>query len=159
FLGKRFFDQWNLGFNLAWELDFWGRFRRAIESDAASLDASVANYDDVLVTLLGDVAANYVQLRTLEQRIRYTEANAALQRETLRIVQARLEAKTISELDLDQARSTLAQTEAQIPELQIGLRQAGNQLCVLLGMPPEDLRARLGPADIPAAPAEVAVGI
>ncbi len=55
-----FFNQWNYGFNLNWELDFWGRFRRAIESDAANLNASVEDYDDVLVTLLGDVATNYV---------------------------------------------------------------------------------------------------
>src|SRR5262245_44876435 len=51
----RFFDQWNLGFTLAWELDFWGRFRRTIEAAADNLDASVENYDDVLVTLIGDV--------------------------------------------------------------------------------------------------------
>src|SRR3990167_9863307 len=53
-------EQWAYGFNLAWELDFWGRFRRAILSAEASLDASVFNYDDVLVTLLGDVASAYV---------------------------------------------------------------------------------------------------
>ena len=64
---SRFFSQWDYGFHLAWELDFWGRFRRAIESASAGLDASVEDYDGVLVTLLGDVATNYVQLRTLEQ--------------------------------------------------------------------------------------------
>src|SRR6185369_12780525 len=62
--GQNFFDQWNFGFNLAWELDFWGRFRRAIESADDTLDASVFNYDDVLVTLLGDVASDYVTVRT-----------------------------------------------------------------------------------------------
>src|SRR5438105_11007064 len=66
---KQFYGQWDFGFNLAWELDFWGRFRRAIEANLATLDASVEDYDAVLVTLLGDVAANYVQLRTIEQRI------------------------------------------------------------------------------------------
>ena len=64
-----FYGQWDYGFNLSWELDFWGRFRRAIESNAANLDASVEDYDDTLVTLLGDVATNYVQMRTLEGRI------------------------------------------------------------------------------------------
>src|SRR5207253_10399222 len=85
-VSKRFFSQWDYGFNLAWELDFWGRFRRAVEAANASLDASVEDYDAVLVTLLGDVAANYVQLRTFQQRIQYTEANVQLQRETLPIV-------------------------------------------------------------------------
>src|SRR5208337_4960195 len=80
---KRFYGQWNYGFNLSWELDFWGRLRRAIESDAANLNASVENYDDVLVTLLGDIATNYVTYRTNEQRIKYANENVALQQKTL----------------------------------------------------------------------------
>ena len=154
-----FYNQWNFGFNLNWELDFWGRFRRAIESDTANLDASVEGYDDVLVTLLGDVATNYVQMRTLEGRIQYTRANVELQRQTLTIAEARFKGGTTSQLDVYQARSTLEQTEAQIPELEISLRQTVVQLCILLGMPPEELRARLGPAPIPNAPVDVAVGI
>ena len=154
-----FYNQWNYGFNLSWELDFWGRFRRAIESDAANLDASVENYDDVLVTLLGDVATNYVQMRTLQDRIKIAEANVQLLRETLTITEARFRGQTISELDVFQARATLEQTEAQIQELQISLRQTITQLCILMGLPPEELQAKLGPAPIPTAPAEVAVGI
>jgi NodT family efflux transporter outer membrane factor (OMF) lipoprotein len=98
-------------------------------------------------------------MRTTEQRIKYFEDNVRVQRETLTIVDARFKASTISELDLDQARSTLAATEAAIPELEISLRQTINQLCVLLGMPPEELRARLGPGGIPTAPPDVVVGI
>ena len=56
-LADQFFSQWSFGFNLGWELDFWGRFRRAIRSSSDALDASVYNYDDVLVTLLGDTAS------------------------------------------------------------------------------------------------------
>jgi NodT family efflux transporter outer membrane factor (OMF) lipoprotein len=159
FIGAPFFNQWDFGFNLNWELDFWGRFRRAIESNAANLNASVEDYDATLVTLLGDVASNYVQMRTLQGRIEYTTANVRLQRETLTITEARFRGGTTSELDVYQARSTLEQTEAQIPELEISLRQIINQLCILLGMPPEELESRLGPAPIPTAPAEVAVGI
>lgn len=154
-----FFNQWNYGFNLNWELDFWGRFRRAIESDTANLNASVENYDDVLVTLLGDVAANYVEMRTFEGRIKFALDNVRLQRETLTITEARFRGGTTSELDVYQARSTLEQTEAQIPELEISLRQTVNQLCILMGMPPEELQSRLGQAPIPAAPPEVAIGI
>jgi NodT family efflux transporter outer membrane factor (OMF) lipoprotein len=159
FIAKRFFGQWDYAFNLAWELDFWGQFRRAIESSAASLDSSVENYDSMLVTLLGDVATNYAQLRTTEQRIKYAKQNVELQRQTLTLVDARFKAGTVSELDLDQAKSTLAQTEATIPALEISLRQFNNQLCILLGIPPEELRAKLGPAPILNAPPEVAVGI
>src|SRR5205085_3882555 len=87
FLANRFFSQFDLGFNLAWELDFWGRFRRAIEAASATLDASVENYDDVLVTLLGEVATSYVQMRTFEQRIEYAEQNVKIQEKTLKIAE------------------------------------------------------------------------
>ena len=87
---QRLYSQFDYGFNLSWELDFWGRLRRAIESDAATVDASVENYDDVLVTLLGDVATNYVTYRTTEQRIKYAKENVALQRKTLQIVEGQL---------------------------------------------------------------------
>ena len=82
-----------------------------------------------------------------------------LQQKTLTITEARFRGGTTSELDVYQARSTLEQTEAQIPEFEISLRQTCNNLCILLGMPPEDLQARLGPRPIPTAPPEVAVGI
>src|SRR6185369_17070948 len=94
FVGTRYFDQWDYGFNLAWELDFWGRFRRTIESADDNLDASVENYDDVLVTLLGDVASNYVTIRTLEERIKLARANVDLQRRTLEIAEARFRGGT-----------------------------------------------------------------
>jgi NodT family efflux transporter outer membrane factor (OMF) lipoprotein len=156
---KRWYGQWDLGFNLSWELDFWGRFRRAVEADSASLDASVENYDDVLVTLLGQVATTYANLRITEQRIKYAQENVALQRKTVTIAEAKFRNGTVTKLDPLQARSTLEQTEATIPELRISLRQYNNQLCTLLGIPPEELRAKLGPGPIPTAPVDVAVGI
>src|SRR5262249_58081404 len=109
----------------------WGRFRRAIEAADDSLDASVESYDAVLVTLLGDVASNYAQLRTLEQQLAYVRANVALQRESLSIAQARFKGGQATELDVDQAQSVLSQTESQIPQLEIAIRQASNRLCVL----------------------------
>jgi NodT family efflux transporter outer membrane factor (OMF) lipoprotein len=158
-IGPRFFDQWDYGFNLDWELDFWGRFRRAIESQSDTLDASVGDYDAALITLLGDIATNYAQMRTFEQRIVYAQRNIKVQQDTLDIVEARFKASTISELDLDQARSTLNATQATVSELEIGLRQSQNQLCTLLGIPPEDLMLRIGRGPIPTAPPDVVVGI
>ena len=113
----------------------------------------------MLVTLLGDVGTYYAQVRTFEQRIAYAMINVDLQRQTLKLAEARYKAGTTAELDVLQARSTLEQTEAQISELEISLRQANNQLCVLLGIPPEESRSRLGPGHILTAPAEVAAGI
>jgi NodT family efflux transporter outer membrane factor (OMF) lipoprotein len=155
---KRFFTQWNYGFNLAWELDFWGRFRRAVESNLDLLDSSVEAYDDALVTLLSDVATAYVQMRTLEKRIYYARKNAAIQRVTYEIAKDK-KGIFATGLDVDQAFSTLRQTEATIPGLEITLRQTTDQLCTLLGIPPEELRARLGPGEIPTAPPDVVVGI
>jgi NodT family efflux transporter outer membrane factor (OMF) lipoprotein len=159
FIGRRWYSQWDYGFNLSWELDFWGRFRRAVEADSATLDASVFGYDDVLVTLLGDVATNYVEYRTTGQRIRYAQENVALQRKTLEIAEGEFKAGVVGEVDVAQARSTLEQTEAAIHELEIAQRQYANALCTLLGLPPQEVEPRLGWGPIPTAPPEVALGI
>jgi NodT family efflux transporter outer membrane factor (OMF) lipoprotein len=159
FIAEAYYNQWNFGAGLVWELDFWGRYRRAVEAQLATLDASIENYDDVLVILLGDVGVNYVLYRTYQQQIEYLRTNVALQRETLTIAQARFKAGQATELDPDQAQSTLSQTEAQIPQVEIQLREANNRLCILLGMPPIDLGPKLGKAPIPTTPTDVAVGI
>ena len=158
-IANQFFNQYNFGFGLAWELDFWGRFRRAVDAADHTLEASCANYDDVLVTLLGDVATNYVQVRTIQHRIRLVQSNVDLQDRILKIAERRFKAGRKNELDSHQARSNLAQTESQVPKLKVELRQACNRLCVLLGMPPSDLEKEIGAGSIPTAPSVVAVGI
>ncbi|MEK6250122.1 MAG: efflux transporter outer membrane subunit, partial [Planctomycetales bacterium] len=153
-LGPRFLSNWRLGGQLAWELDFWGRFRRTIEAETALLDASVENYDDALVLLLSEVALTYVEIRTFEQQLEYATHNVKLQRESARIATARLMAKERdSEIDAPQANSNLAQTEAIVEEVQISLQQAKNRMAVLLGRPPQDLSSLLGDtAPIPTPP-------
>jgi NodT family efflux transporter outer membrane factor (OMF) lipoprotein len=155
----QFSDQWNFGFNLAWELDFWGQFRRAVLSAQAQLDASLENYDGVLVTLLGDVATNYVQMRQYQEQIELTRRNVKLQRDVLKIVQARWNVGTVTQLDVAQQQSQLSQIEAQIPAFEIQLRQNQDQLCTLLGIPPTNLQVLLGQRPIPTAPSDVVVGI
>jgi NodT family efflux transporter outer membrane factor (OMF) lipoprotein len=150
---------WATGFNASWELDFWGRLRRQVESAAAERDASLEAYHDALVTLLADVASNYVQLRTFQQRITFARHNVEIQKGSLQLAEARLRDGKATALDVKQARSSLAQTESLIPPLVIGLRQANDRLCVLLGLPPEDLTRTLNEAPIPATPPEAAVGI
>jgi NodT family efflux transporter outer membrane factor (OMF) lipoprotein len=150
---------WATGFNASWELDVWGRIRRMIESAGASRDAAVEAYHDALVTLTADVATGYIQIRTLRQRIAYARRNVEIQRNSLRLAEARARDGRATALDVKQARSSLAQTESTIPPLEISLRQANNRLCILLGEPPRDLTAELGEAPIPATPPEVAVGI
>src|SRR5262249_10303348 len=156
---QRWFSTWDYGFGLAWELDFWGRFRRAIEAADDTLDASVENFDDVLVTLIGDVAATYVQLRTLQQQLAYARQTLELQRQSLEIATAKFKGGQTSQVDVNQGQSDVSSTEALIEQLLITLRQAANRLCILLGIPPEDLLQKLGDAPIPTAPPEVAVGV
>jgi NodT family efflux transporter outer membrane factor (OMF) lipoprotein len=157
---NRNFDLWTFGGQLAWELDFWGRFRRAVESADAELDASVENYDDVLVILISDVAAAYIDVRTAEQRLRYARENVRNQSGSLDIATDKVEGGASSRLDVTQAQTNLAQTEALVPQLQTQLRQAQNRLCVLMGIPPQDISRLLdGPSEIPNVPAEVSIGI
>jgi NodT family efflux transporter outer membrane factor (OMF) lipoprotein len=155
----RFFDTWATGFNLSWEIDFWGKIRRTIESASDALESSVDDYDNVMVTLIGDVATAYVQYRIFEQQIVYTQRNVDIQRGLLKIATERWKAGQRGELPVSQSASLLAQLESLIPVQEIGLRQANNQLCVLLGMPPAELAAKLGKAPIPTSPPEVVVGI
>ncbi len=150
---------WATGFNASWELDFWGGLRRTIESSNADLGGSVEAYHSAMVTLAADVATNYVQIRTYQQRIGYAWSNVKIQQGTLRLAEAHLKAGKATSLDVKQARASLAQTQASIPPLLLGLRQANNRLCVLLGAPPRDLVAELGAGPIPTAPPELAVDI
>lgn len=155
-----FFDEWTLGAGLVWELDFWGRFRRAIESADANLDASVEGYDDALVILLSEVALSYTNIRIAEQRLAYARQNVGIQRGSLRLAEDRFRNGATTRLDVTQALSNVAQTEATVPVLEASRRQAVNQLCVLLGIPPQSLDEMLaGKNGIPQAPPQVAVGI
>ena len=153
------FSIWQTGFNLSWELDLWGKLRRTIESAGAKYQATVEEYDGVLVTLIADVAERYVDFRVARKQVADLRRLAAIQRDSLRIAGDRFEGGVTSELDVSQARLNLAKTEALIPEYERQARLAANALCMLLGMPPEDLALRLGDDAIPTPPPSLAVGI
>jgi NodT family efflux transporter outer membrane factor (OMF) lipoprotein len=148
------------GFDAAWELDFWGKFRRAVESNVGTLEASVASYDDVLVTLTAEVARSYVFIRTQEMRLIIARENVRIQEQSLQITETRFKEGDVTELDVQQARALLRNTQATIPRIQTGLRQGKNGLAVLLGLLPGELKDTLeAPKPIPPVPAEVSVGI
>lgn len=152
-------------FNLSWELDFWGKFRRQIESANARLDASVESYDAALVTLLADVATYYVQYRIAQQRIKIARDNLAMQERLLGLAERQEKIGTATELDVAQLRTLVEQTRATIPATEIVLGQANDRLCIVLGEPPRDLEPELGPGPplgtppLPATPTSVAAGI
>ncbi len=165
-----FYPDMSAGFNLSWELDFWGRFRRAIESSNATMDSSVDNYDAVLVTLLADVATNYVQYRIAQQRIKIARANIQTQEKLVALLTQQEKVGTSTRLDVEQLLTLLEQTRSTIPFLQIAQGQANDTLCILLGIPPRDLEPELGPGLeldtvdfkaelVPTIPTWVAVGI
>jgi len=156
----KFFYNYQFGFDAAWEFDFWGRFRRGVESANASLYTSLADYDDILVSLIAEVARTYFDIRTFEQRLVVTRENVKLQEKSLDIAAARFQFGDTSELDVSQAKALLKQTQATIPPLEASLRQAKNALAILLGILPTEVQDILGPPKpIPTAPIEVAVGI
>ena len=154
------FSVYTLGFDVAWEADFWGKFRRDVESAAANLAASVAGYDDLLVSLTGDVARAYALIRTLEERLKVAYANIAIQQRSLRIAQVRFDNGLSTELDVQQARALLSNSQALVPTLRTQRRRAKNSLSVLLGIPPDTLTETLGAAGLlPSPPAAVAIGV
>lgn len=154
------YDDWVFGAQLAWELDFWGRFRRMIESAEANLESEQWACRAALVLLQAETASTYLQLRTTDERLALARKNAELQRETLRIAKARFDNGNVSAVDVYQAEAMLANTEAAIPLLETLRRVSENRLCTLLGAPPQDLGPMLAGADrIPEVPPEIVVGI
>jgi NodT family efflux transporter outer membrane factor (OMF) lipoprotein len=152
--------QAEFGAQAGWEIDIWGKLRRAIESADSAFLASLANYADVQVTLIGDVASAYVQIRTTERQIAIAHDNVERQQAALKIARAKFRYGTATKRDVYQAENVLGATEATIPQLNIQLAQAKNALGVLLGLPPGQVDALLvGSADIPTAPPQVTVGI
>ena len=150
----------SLGASIDWELDFWGKFRRAIQSADAAYLASIASYDDTLVTLLGDVATTYIGIRTLQTQIAIAEDNIVKQKKALAIAEARFRGGAATKLDVYQAENVLGQTESAVPQLTAQLKQGMNALRVLLGMAPQPLDDLLrGPTTIPVPPINVAVGV
>jgi NodT family efflux transporter outer membrane factor (OMF) lipoprotein len=148
------------GFDASWELDVFGGVRRGVEAAEADLAASRASLDDARVSLVAEVALNYVEVRATQIRLGIARDNLATQSETLQLTDWRSQAGLVSSQDVEQARSNREQTRAQIPALETNLAEAEHRIDLLLGQAPGTLHARLAaPASLPAVPAEVAVGI
>ena len=152
--------QYNAGFDAAWELDIWGKYRRAVESGVANLETSIAGYDNILVSLTAEVARTYIVMRTFEERLEIARQNVKIQQHSLQIAEVRFKAGAVTELDVSQAKSLLRNTEASIPRFEAGIRQAKNALAVLLGKLPGEIDFMIGGQKvIPTAPPEVVVDI
>ncbi|MGE8491232.1 MAG: efflux transporter outer membrane subunit, partial [Paraburkholderia nemoris] len=150
----------HLRVNVGWEIDFWGKYRRQIESDRAQLRVSEAAYDNALVSLFADVANAYIDLRALEQRVTVAQQNLKAVQQSLTLTQARYKRGASSQLDVEQAATLVAETEAQIPPLIKARAQDRDTLAVLLADPPDAVDAQLkGSSAIPVPPTQIDVGI
>lgn len=153
-------DLFQVGLDASWELDIFGGTRRSLEAATADLKAAVEDRRDVLVTLLGEVATNYFNLRGFQQQILIAQKNLEAQRKTAQITRRRHEAGFVSRLDVANAEAQVATTEAQIPRLEASARAAIYNLGVLLGREPAALEAALKrPLPLAPPPPEVPVGL
>lgn len=148
------------GFSVNWEIDFWGKYRRAILANDAAFLASYAAYDNALVTLTSDIAGSYINIRTTQELITIFQQNVAIQKMGLNIAHSRYTNGQTSLLDVEQAQSELSQTESVIPKLVSELRRNKDRLAVLLGTTPDKVDGLLTQKrGIPKAPWGAAVGI
>ncbi|BES72793.1 hypothetical protein RE428_38110 [Marinobacter nanhaiticus D15-8W] len=131
--------------NASWELDLFGRLRRASEAQAARFEAAGAELDALQVALVGQVASSYFELRGLQQQLDVAQQNVQIQRDSLGIVEARLEAGRSTNFDVMRARSQLESTRAAIPELQAEIRTRMHRIAVLTGQAPGSLIDALSP--------------
>lgn len=158
-LVRNFWDA-QLGFDVAWEADFWNKYGAVVKAQGAAMMGSVADYQSALVSLTAEVARTYTAIRSFEVLIELDRSNLAVQSESLRIAQVRFIHGATSELDATQANTLLESTRAAIPRHELSLAQSKNALATLLGQSPGSVNALLhGPKVIPAAPMKVAVGI
>jgi NodT family efflux transporter outer membrane factor (OMF) lipoprotein len=153
-------DLYQAGFDAAWELDVFGGVQRSVEASTAQLQAAQADYQNVLITLYGEIARNYVDLRGFQRAIQIAQDNARAQQETLGLTRTRYRAGLTSDLDVARAEAQVATTLSQIPTLQTQATAAAHRLAVLTGKEPTALLDQLAqPKRIPEPPPEVPVGL
>ncbi len=151
---------YSASFDAVWELDIFGSVRRSVEASQADLEASEEDLRDVLVSLVAEVALNYIEVRTFQEQLAVAEANLSVQNETYQLTLWRYQAGLSDELAVQQARYNLENTRSQIPTLRTGLEEAMNRIAVLLGEQPGKVHEELEkPVPIPTAPLKVPIGV
>ncbi len=133
------FTSASVNFDVGWEMDVWGKYARGIESSEATLYASVASYDDILVSVIAEVARNYINFRTAQQRAAFAKRNIEIQTRVTRMTEVQFNAGNVTELDMQQARTQLYTTQSLLPSFQLAQIQSRNAIAVLLGVLPQDI--------------------
>jgi len=157
--GERASKSYDVGAQLSWELDLFGRVRSGVHAQRADTAAAADNLQAMQVAIVAEVARDYFQLRGLQEQLRVAQENAASQAETLRIVEAGFDAGRGTDFDTARARSQLSSTSARVPALQADIAATTHHLAVLTGQMPEALDAALmKPVALPALPASIDPG-
>jgi multidrug efflux system outer membrane protein len=151
---------WQTGFDASWEIDVFGGKRRGVEAADASYEAIVADRGDVELTLLAEVARNYIELRGVQRQLAVARSNLSIQQDSLSLTRSQFDAGLASRLDVLRAQAQVSDTEAAIPTFEANERASIYRIGALIGQPPEQLLAQLDPPQaIPSAIADVPVGL
>ena len=154
------YNAYNTGFDASWEIDVFGGKRRALEAATAQWESAVEARNDVMLSLLAEVARTYVELRGGQLRLDIARRDRDLQQEALELTRARFRSGVTSELDVTRAAALLDSRRAAVPPLEAAVRRAMYGITVLLGQPPGDLVAELSPpSPVPPVPPEIPIGL
>ena len=154
------YDVYQAGFDASWELDFWGRVRRTVEAADAAVSASTEDLHAAQLSVTAEVARNYLELRGAQDQLRITESDVAAAQSLLELTEFRAAGGLVTQLDVVSQRARLADSRARIPQLEQREKQLIDSLALLLGEQPGALKEQLSVVrTIPAAPAQVAVGV
>jgi len=139
-------NTWSTGLDATWEADIFGRVKSGVEAARAEVSASEASMEDVLVSLQGEVAIAYMELRGRQEQLKVVERNLSTQEETLQLTTKRMEAGLATALDVARAQAQVATTRSQLSPLREGMRRSIHRLSVLVGEQPSALAEELTPA-------------
>lgn len=154
------YNQYQLSAAASWEIDLFGRVRRSVEAADANVQVSVEDQRGILVSVLGDVAQAYLELRGAQIRLRVAKENLATIEELLDLTRQRQAAGLTTDIDVSNAAAEAYSTRASLPTLEAQITQSINELSRLIGREPEALRAELdAAAAVPAVPPEVPIGL
>lgn len=154
------FNLWQYGFDAAWELDLWGRVRRELESADASVEASAEAHRDLLISVMAEVARDYIELRRIQRSLSIVQENLATAQESLALTEQRAASGVVNDLEVAEARTQLTNIQAQVPQLEQQAALVVNQLGLLLDEPPRALQAELTASHpVPPVPPRVPIGL
>ena len=128
------FEVAGLNFDLGWEMDIWGKYARGVESSEANLYATLSSYNDIMVSVISEVARNYINYRTSEERFAYAARNITIQERVTQMTEVQFNSGNVSELDMQQARTQLYNTRSALPSLELSKVKSRNAIAFLLAM-------------------------